>query len=456
MTVTFILGLGMCALSPTLMRFRYGRQWLLRPFGILTLMGFIYHGASEVVIRITDSDELGSYRVNRDWAAEGMFTAGLALLALTLGYIAATGNRPLPASSDLTTIKRSFDWRVTGALSVPLFAATVAGQGYASGAVLEGGGLNTPGFATQFFVTLILLTSFGLLVRYPNKFLLIVGGQSVLIAIAGQRLEIFIAATVLWVPATRVGVGPARKQVVAAVLVAGLAGFAISSVRGAGGRDLFYSDSGFSARVEALWKGITEPEDVESVNGGSLLQEAFIRLESNNWTGSVEQAFQSHNADPIGARPLWNAVLTNIPSFLFPDKVTSLSLAERSVEYSQIMGLPLVDIDYLSGHATSFLGLFGKPGMLFWNFGFGAVLALLERLAGRSGGVAGVVFTLALTQAALFYERGQDYYLTLGRAALVIVIALWAWGRLAAALARPEKKERPPPQSSVWKQRSRA
>lgn len=430
MTATFVVALALLLASPWAMRLRYGRDWLLRPYGLLVAAAVVYHGISETVIRATGAADYAPWRAASQAVDHGMLVAAAGLLAMTLGYVALCPPASVSTAGDLSQLRAAFDWRITGAAAVPLFLATVAGRGYASGNALEGEGVGELGLAVQFFLPLVVLTAFGLLLRWPRAWLWVILGQSVVLAAAGQRLELFVAAVALVVLGARVGIRPSGRQLVTAALVAGLLALAISSIRADAGRGVFQSESGADERLAALWEGLAAPE-VESVHGGSALEEAALRLDSNAWAGAVMAGMDEVGA--VGPRPVVGAVLTSVPSALYPDKLTDLSLLDRSPELAQITGLRLVVMDYLPGHVTTFLGALGPWLMLLFNLGVGGVLGLLDRACTASSTPWRLVGTLLLVEAAMFFERGIDFYLVAGRAFLVLAAAAWVGRRVVEA-----------------------
>lgn len=428
MTVSLGLALFLLAASPAAMRFRYGRDWLLRPYGLFVLAGVTYHGLAELAIIASSADELVRSRPPAEYVGQGALVAGAALLASTIGYMLLSPRRPR-ADVDVEQLREAFDWRIGAAFTAPLLVTTVAGEGFNSGQMLDGAGASVTGFAYQFFVTAILLTSFSLLLRWPERFVAIVAGQSLLMAIAGQRLEVLVAAVVLWFLASRVGLGPSRKQIVVTVAIAGLLAMAIGSVRASAGRELFYTDSGAQARAAALISGILNPQ-ANAVNGGSAIAEASLRLDSNSWSGQVAQAF-AEGKEPLGPDALVTMVAASVPSILYPSKVQDLTLLDRSPELNAIVSLGLPRIDFLPGHTTFFYPQLGLAGLLVFSLIFGAVLGWLDDFCLRRQTMLRLVGLLLLVQAALLFERGIPFYLVVGRAFIVIVLLLagWRWLR---------------------------
>jgi hypothetical protein len=421
-TFTFLIGLALLASGPIILRRRYGRQWLLRPVSLLALAAVVYQGLSEAVIRLSGANALVGYRPDSDSIDNGMVVAGLALLTLTVGYVMT--HKPVHVDTDVdrADLGRVLDWRILALLTAPLLIATTSGQGYASGEVQNTqGAIDAGGLGYQFFIPMVVLTAFAYLLRHPTRLVLVIGAQTVVLAVAGQRLEILIAAIALAILGLRVGLRPERRQVVTTIALAMLAVIAIGSVRATVGRVIFQSDSGFEARVVALRDGLLNPT-LTSADGGNIASEAALRLDSATWTGAVDYAL--NNSRPLGLRPLQGAVLTSVPSVLYPDKVVDLSELDRSPEAAQIAGLRLQSLDYLPGHLTSFYGALGFWGLMGFSLLVGLALGLVERLALRRAGPISIVALTLLLMSALFYERGIDSYLLFGRSFVVFAVVL--------------------------------
>jgi hypothetical protein len=393
-------------------------------------MSFVYHGLSEIVIRLANADALVAYRPERRYADKGAFVVGVALLVMTLGYLATHPPASLSETVDRKRLARIFDWRLTGLLTLPLLLATTQGAGYNNGRPLQGEGISTAGLALEFLVPLLVLTSFGYLLRHPDRFVLVIAVQSAAMALAGQRLEVLVTVGVLWLMARRVGLGPTRRQmgltaVAAVVLVVG-----ITSVRSTVGREQFYGNTGGMSRLSAIAQGVENPQYV-GVTTDNPLVDAALRFDGNAWSGGIMQSFDA-GRDPIGVAPVYYSALSTVPSVLFPSKVTDLSLLQRSAEMWQITDLRLPVVDYLPGHVVFFLGALGMWGLLLFNFLIGLALGLAESRALRSPGPVAIYALLLLTQSALFFERGLPLYLLAGRAFLVVGAVIWLWSKITA------------------------
>ena len=425
MSATFLLAALIMVGSPLLLRAWYGAQWMIRPFSIFALMAIFYHLVTEVVIRITGATDTSSGRPSVEWVDQGMLIAATTLAAMTLGYMVLGPRRHYPSHVDTGGLGRILDWRITGALTLPLLVATVQGQGYSTGMPLEGEGIGITGLAMQFFVPLVVLTSFGYLLRHPTRWLPTVAVQSTVLVLAGQRLEVFIGAAMLTALGARVGITPKARHVLAILVLAGFLALGVTSVRASQGRETFYSNSGVGARVTAIAQGAANP--LESISAsGNLLGDAAIRLNSNAWTGGIARAFHD-GASTLGYRPFVSAFLSMIPSALYPDKLTALSDQERSIPLWTLSDLGMPAINYLPGHLTYFLGAVGWVGNLILMAVVGAFMGAFESRVLRSNGYLAVIAYALLVQSALFFEQGLTFYLVGARSFVVLAPLFWVW-----------------------------
>lgn len=431
MTVTLCLALLILGVSALLMRLRYGEQWVLRPFSMLVLAALLYHGASEVAMRFSGTAVLGAGRPVERWADEGALVAAITLLVMTIGYLVAHPARHIPTDADHSELARIFDWRLTGVLVLPLVVATVQGQGYITGNPLNGEGLGVTGFSMQFLIPVVVLTSFGLILKYPRWWLGVMLGQATVIALAGQRLEIVITAIMLAILAARVGIRPDRKQVVLAAVIVCIALIGVTSVRSVIGRDIFYGSSGAVLRLMALAQGVASPT-YEGVATQNPVLDAAVRLDSNAWTGQVAQALD-RGRPPVGIDPIFSSVVAMVPTVLFPAKLVSMSVYQRSPEMwiTDALGMPVVD--YLPAHVTYFYGALNLWQLLVFGFFVGLALGRLEYLAMRSVRPVAILGYVILLESALFFERGLPFYIYTARSFAVLAVVIWLWAKLGPA-----------------------
>lgn len=440
MSALFLGSLVVIGLSPAIMRIRYGRQWMVRPYGTFVIMAVIYHGLAEILIRWTHAQVLVTYRVDQSYVDDGMFVAALSLLAMTIGYVIVAPPYPIARTSDVDDLKRAFDWRIFAVLAAPLFVATLHGKGYAiaNGVVLKGQGINQQGLASQFFVPMIALTTFSFILRHPRRWIPAIFIQSVIMAAAGQRLEIVVAALTVSALAGRLEIKPSKKQVsvIAAIGLLGL--LAISATRAQEGRGVFQSNSGFGARASALIYGLTHPT-VQKVHGGTPLAELGLRLDSNSYSGGIMKAFESDRLEPLGWEGPQSSVITMLPSFMDPSKVADLQRLDYTPKNQARDQLGLAQVDYPEGAVNTYLGNFGPAMNIAFDLFIGVVLALLDIVVCRRVTTWRLVGYLLVLQSALFFERGIDQYLVTLRSFLVFAAGLWLFATISRALDPDEK-----------------
>lgn len=438
MTALFLISLVIIALSPVVMRVRYGKQWMVRPYGTFVIMAVIYHGFSEILIRWTNAAPLAVYRVAQTYVDNGMFVASLSLLAMTVGYCIVSTPFPIARTAEVDDLKRAFDWRIFAVLTAPLFLATVHGKGYASGAALTGQGVNQEGLAIQFFVPMIALTTFSFILRNPKRWIPAIFVQSVLMAAAGQRLEILVAAITVTALAGRLQMKPSKKQVTVIAAIGLLGLLAISASRAQEGRGVFQTNTGFGARVTALIDGLAHPT-VQSVHGGSPLAELGLRLDSNSFSGGIMKAFEVDDHAPLGWEGPKSSVITMLPSFLDPTKVQDLQAIYYTPKNQARVQLGVYAVDYLEGAVDTYLGNFGPALNIAFDLFVGVALGLLDVVVCRRVTTWRLVGYLLVLQSALFFERGIDQYLVTLRAFIVFAAALWLFSAVSRVLDPDEK-----------------
>lgn len=432
MTPLLAISLFFLAVPIAVMRSRYGRQWYLRPYGMFVITAVIYHGISEVIIRATGAERLAIYRVAQPQIDAGVFVASLGLLAMTLGYVMVSPPRPTEGTIDMENLKRAFDWRVFGILMIPLTLTTSHGNGYA-GAALTGQGVTQAGLSSEFFVPLMALTTFSFLLRHPRSWIPAIAVQSIVMGVAGQRLEIIVAAVAVAAMCARVGIKPTLNQVAAIVTLAVIGLLGISSARAIQGRGIFQTNSGVTARISAMVQGLEHPS-VQSAHGGNPLQELGLRLEANSLAGAIMYEFDVNGKDPIGWDGPKAALITSLPSFMDPGKIQQLQALDYTPKNQVRHQLGVEDVDYIAGAVVTFLGNLGPPMNTVFDLFVGLILGALDNLVMRRITLWRIVSYLLVAQSALFFERGIDFYLVSLRAFLVFVIGASVLGAFARAI----------------------
>ena len=400
MSLTAIAALALQVASVVLLRIGVGRGWLARPFTFFVFAACVYHGISEILISHTPARELSASRwaVGQQYIDDAMLAISAALLASVCGYL-LFARRTVPAPPSAGVTRQLVDWRITGVVSLPLIVVTARGDGYNPGrSVSFATDSLATNFAEGFLILLVVLTAFGFVARYGARWFapaLIV--QSAVLATAGQRLELFIGATMLTVLLRRVGLRPSRRAIVVTLGVAVLAALGITSVRAADGRGFFYEDSGLVARAEVIAAGALSPPDVPA-----LVSEAADRIDGNTFAGQADQSLAT-GSSPLGASEVVGSLVVVVPSALYPDKLSDPR--SLGLKYWEVTTLNLVPIDYVPGSIGLYLGAVGPLRLPILMFFVGILLALLENFVLRTVTVMRFLLLAALLQGVLFYEK---------------------------------------------------
>jgi len=421
-TLTFALAGMLTLASPVLLRLRYSRSWSVRPFFFFLISAVVYQFLSQCIIRIMhlEAPQLPSVK----WADRGLAVAASALFVMTVVYVMVGGPDQRPTIPERDAVARVIDWRVLGALCLPLLAVTVQGRGYITGRPLDASSASITGLSAQFLIPLVALSALGYLLRHPTRWALTLMSATAVLALAGQRLEVIVVGIVVTALGVRVGIRPTLRQMALVLLGALLLLVGITSVRSMNGRDEFYGNTGVVTRVQAIANGAINPQYV-GVSTNNPIGDAALRLDSTSWSGQVALAMK--HSKPVGVEVLVDSVLTMVPRVIFGNKLQALDVEQRSAELNitRTMGMPMVD--YLPGHATSFYGALSFPGLLVLCAGFGMLMARLDAWSLRSAGPVALLAYETLMQCALFYERGMTFYLFAMRAGLLIGAVIWLW-----------------------------
>jgi hypothetical protein len=427
MSLTLVCALVLQAAAVAAMRIVIGRGWALRPMGVFVLAATVYHGLSEILMAFPSVRQvsLSRFAVDQSDVDRAALALSVALLACVAGYLlrARRGRPPEASAEAIRALALAIDWRVCVAACLPLVIATANGNGYNSGHPLDFAQETlTTSLAAQFFTLLVVLASLGFTVRYGGRFFLpVLLTQSLVIATAGQRMEIFTCAATLTAVLIRLGIRPSRRAVTAVLSVVGLLLLGITSVRASSGRGFFYTDNGFVARVEGIAGGISSLP----VNVVDLVAQAANRFDSNVFAGQVERGLQE-GRPPMGPLAILQSFLVAVPSAIYHDKLTGspLNLEARADQY-----FDTVPIDYVPGYLGLYLGPLGNSGLVLFMFVFGALYAILERWTLARVTPARAVLLVTLVLSAFFYERALDALLINLRGAAVVIAAVYLLGK---------------------------
>jgi hypothetical protein len=422
MSATLLAALVIQLLSVGILRARLGRRWLGRPFTLFVLMATVFHGISEVLIRVAPAGvhvHSPRWSIEQSYIDEAAFMVSVGLLVAVLGYVIVA--RPVtpgpPPLEIVRSMLRPLDWRITGLAVIPFLLATVAGRGYGNLNVFS---LNPAAIlvslSNTFLVILVVLTAFLFVVRYGRRWLVAaLVTQSVLLAVAGQRLELFVGAVVLLCLLHAINMRLGRRGVVIALSIAAVAAMGITSARETVGREHFRDDSGLVGRTEVIAAGVLSPPD--SV---ALLADAASRFDANVFAGQVDRSVQS-GSEQLGVTAILDSLLVPIPSLLY--SVKHDSDRARLVEYKAVGQLTVVPMDYAPGSIGPYLGAVGRQGLLVLMLFVGLAFALAENWLFRRLTLNRILILASLLQGALFFEREIAGMVTFLRTGLLLILA---------------------------------
>ena len=269
-------------------------------------------------------------------------------------------------------------------VTVPLLVLTLGGQGYDSNGGLSGGTSvgTTLGLTKQFFILGIVLSGFGLVVRFGQRWTIyVLVAQSLILALVGERLIIVSGAVMLIYALSRMGMKLNRRHAVIGLVLLGLFAWSITAARGAEGR---YSEtSTASVRLTFLTTGLTNL--FSSSTGHEIAYTLGYRLDGNSY-GAMSLEALANGSAPVGFTPLKNDALLAIPSFLNPSKDQS-NLEDRSEKLYVEENLPIPELQISAGVYQDILptqlggltGILGPFGLLLAALALGLGFAALDR-----------------------------------------------------------------------------
>lgn len=438
LSISLLLAFLLMAVCPIALRIRLGHGWLWRPYSLLISAALIYHLGSESLLMVASIRHDSTFRAHMEQSDvdRGALVVAVAMVVATLAYVLVARPAAPAANTDIPQALHALDWRITGILSIPLLISTVHAEGYATGVPLDSRvSSSTVEFSQQFMIILLVLTSFGLLVEFGLRwFVPVTLGQSFLLSLAGQRLEILVGVGMLLVLLWRVNLRPNYRALAATALVGVALTLALTSVRSEVGRQIFYSDSGVSARVEALFKGVAAGIDGQVGDEPSLAAQFADRMDGNAYVGAVEASFRQ-GAEPQGWAVVLGSVTAAAPSFIFGGKL-AVPVEQLNPEYGAIVYLNIADVDYLPGFFGLYVESVGTVALLTLMFAFGLAIASLERWVFARLTALRLITLAALVQGALFYERGIPSMLIILRGVVLLSIVLGLLAILKVKRAR--------------------
>ena len=429
--VIFGLFIQACALVLLFARLRQG--WFRYLGAIFILMAVFYHGVSEIFAALFP--EVDSYRslFGPAYADQFILLVSTAILAFTVAYCCAIGRKrqvsPAADPHAVAVTASIFDYRVLLLVTGPLLVLTLGGQGYASnGGLNSGTGVGTVlGLTEQFFILGVMLSGLGLIIRFGQRwFLPVLGAQSLLLALVGERRAILVGAVMLVCALARMGLKIRRRQAYACVALLLVIAWAVTAARGAEGR--YASTSGASVRLTFLTTGVSHLFSAST--GEEIVYTLGYRLDGDSYGAMSLEALAS-GSSPVGLTPLKNDVLLAIPSFLYPQKDQS-NVADRSEKLYVEENLPIpelqtspgVYIDILPTQLGGLTGILGPVDMICAAFILGLAFAALDRWLARRLGPMRMLIFLGFLYSVLDYEGSWDTYTTTARGIFLLIIFL--------------------------------
>jgi hypothetical protein len=294
MSVTLAAALLGQILAIMLLRYRLGRQWLHRPVSILILTAAVYQGLSPVLMTIPSIGAWDTYRtgIQQSYIDSATLIMSAGMLAFTVAYLLTCPERIAPHANlhNARVTVKALDWRWLACGCVPLALLTYEGRGYNGGGAVTGAGAPlSASLAAEFFVILVVLTSFSFLLKRGTKFFLpVLAIQSVLLAAAGERTPVIADAITLVLLLKLAEYRLPRIQVGTTAALTLVAVLAITGIRADGGRTLYHQDNGIGTRIAGLGRGLTATEPGNS--GPGLLAQAADRLDGTDFAGAILQS----------------------------------------------------------------------------------------------------------------------------------------------------------------------
>lgn len=427
MSGTLLAALALQLLSISLLRMRLGPPWLSRPFTLFALMATIFHGVSEILIQTVAQDFRRSPRwsIEQTYIDNAALAVSIGLLVAVFGYLLLVkpdASRPTePATASSTP--QSLDWRITGLAAVPLLAATVSGRGYGNHyAYAPTLSTTIVGLANTLLVILVVLTAFSFVLKYGKRWLLpALVLQSVVLAVGGQRFELFMGAVVLLVLLYRMEITVSRRAVVIALSVATVAASGITSAREDVGREYFRDDSGFMGRARVISEGTLSPSDPRK-----LIREFAHRFDGNVFAGQAEKSGQSGSGNERpGVSSIIDSFLIVVPSAVTPG--LSQTDRPRSLEYQFVASRDVVPIDYAPGSIGPYLGAVGLRGLIILMLLVGLAFAAGENWLFRKVTLYRFLLLATLLQGVLYFAKelvGIAVFLRTGVILVLLVVVL--------------------------------
>jgi hypothetical protein len=437
---TFLASLLAQAVTVLAVRVRLRAGWLRHPVSWIVLASAVNQAVGPLLLAIgsVGAGDTFATGVSRGYIDTANLIMSGAMLVFTAGYLLTAPVTPLPPGRPGPAFARSLNWRLLAAACVPLALVTASGRGYGGGSGSGQGAALSTNLTTSFFVVVVVLAAAAFLLRHGVRwFLPVVVAQSLLLTVSGERTPVLTDAITLPLLLLFAGVRVPGRQLVATTVLTALAMLAISGVRVIHGRDLFYSDSGISARVSALAGGLSGIGQADGAgNGPGLVGQLAVRIAGVDFAGAILQAV-AQGQPRLSAAYVPESMLEVVPSFLWPTKLDhGLTLNPAQLEMNDF---GLQQINFIPGMPGLYVGFLAPPWLLAL-FGFlGLVFGRFERWLLRDCTAARLVLFAGAMSAALLYEAGLPAMLVQMRAAAVVALAV----KLIESVRR-RRRARPP------------
>jgi len=415
-----------------LLRVGLGKGWLRRPVTLLILASVVCDGVSQVLLAFPSVGVWDDYRtgVAQGYNDDAALLMSAAMLAFTVAYLLIGPQRAGNAGACVPL--RMLDWRLLALACAPLAVLTYEGRGRNTLLQTGNGAPLATSIASEFFVILVVLAAFSFILRYGSRwFLPVLLVQSVLLAAAGERTPVLTDAIALIVLLCWAGMRPQGRELGAAAGLTMVAILAITGLRAAQGRSVFYVNSGLGTRVAALGGGLTALDGAPASGvppTAPLVAQAALRLDGDAFAGAILQA--RHRGYPrLSAAYVPASLLVAVPSAVWPSKLDHVAVP--AVAETDDFGLQ--QVNFLPGLVGLYAGFLSPQWLIAALAALGALCGWGERCLLRRRTPARFVLTAGAVIAALAYQQGLPGMLVDLRTATVIAAAAWALQSVRAA-----------------------
>jgi hypothetical protein len=419
-TVALAGALFLQVISLVILRLRLGPGWLLRPVTLLVLVSVVCDGVSQILLLEPSVAAEDNFRIGIPRALIGPAAALLsaAMLAFTVAYLFLRPERANATGADVERTRRLLDWRVFAVACAPLAVLTYEGRGFNSLLTTGAGAPGISALASEFFALLLILAAFGFLLRHGYRwFTVVVAIQSALLAAAGERTPVIGGAIALIVLCARAGARPSGRQVAGGVAVILVGFLAVSGVRAAQGRDIYYTSSGFRNRTAAAASGF---ETAVAGDWGRLLAQDAARTDGTSFTAAILEARDlGHSSLPWTDVP--ESLLLAIPSVIWQSKLSSGNLDPALTE---INDFGLHKVNFLPGLPGLYVGYLTPMWLLVFLAAAGIGAGAGERWLLRRVTAARLVLLAGSVTAAMAFQQGLPGMLVQLRAAIAVAIII--------------------------------